>query len=59
MAVMEILMPFLHLLERYNGMVMTPAAAPEEMPVADPFADTFKSTLEVAPPPALTLVANR
>jgi len=59
MAGMEILMPFLHLLERYNGMVMTPADAPVEAPAQDPFADAFKSTLEAAPPPALTLAANR
>jgi len=56
---MEILMPFLHLLERYNGMVITPADAPVEAPAQDPFADAFKSTLEAAPPPALTLAANR
>lgn len=57
---MEILMPFLHLLERYNGMVMTPAPqTPEAAQVDDPFKDAFKGALEVAAPPALTLVANR
>jgi hypothetical protein len=57
MAAMEILMPFLHLLERYNGMVMTPA--PEETPAKDPFEGAFKKALEAVPPPALTLVAKR
>ena len=53
-------MPFLHLLERYNGMAMTPAPeAPETAPAEDPFKDAFRSALEVAAPPALTLVANR
>ena len=53
-------MPFLHLLERYNGMVMTPAPqTPEAAQVDDPFKDAFKGALEVAAPPALTLVANR
>jgi hypothetical protein len=57
---MEILMPFLHLLERYNGMAMTPAPeASETAPAEDPFKDAFKSALDVAASPALTLVANR
>jgi hypothetical protein len=57
---MEILMPFLHLLERYNGMAMTPAPeAPEAAQAEDPFKDAFKGALEAAAPPALTLVANR
>jgi hypothetical protein len=53
---MEIFVPFLQILERYNGMAMRPA--PEktaEKPAEDPFAGAF----EIATPPTLTLVANR
>jgi len=53
-------MPFLQLLERYNGMAMTAAPeAPETAHAEDPFKDAFKNALEGAAPPALTLVAKR
>jgi hypothetical protein len=56
---MQILMPFLHVLERYNGMRMAPAPEPHtETSAEDPFKDTFKSLLDSAAP-ALTLVSNR
>ena len=52
-------MPFLHLLERHNGMTMKPAPDAPQQPerAADPFQDAFKSVLEDRP--ALTLVAKR
>jgi hypothetical protein len=53
---MEIFVPFLQMLERYNGMTMTPAPEkPVEAPAEDPFADAF----EIVARPKLTLVANR
>lgn len=56
---MQILMPFLQVFERYNGMVMTPAPeAPAESPKEDPFQDTFRDMLDRMPP-TLTLVAKR
>ncbi|HWE07406.1 MAG TPA: hypothetical protein VG274_11895 [Rhizomicrobium sp.] len=53
---MEIFVPFLQMLERYNGMTMTPAPEkPVEAPAEDPFAGAF----EIVARPKLTLVANR
>ena len=56
---MQILMPFMQILERYNGMLMAPAPdAPAKPPAEDPFKDAFRDVLDRAPP-ALTLVAKR
>jgi hypothetical protein len=57
MPAMQILMPFLQILERYNGMLMAPVPR-AETPGEDPFKDAFKDVLDRAPP-ALTLVAKR
>ena len=53
----QIVVPFLQMLERYNGMAMTPVEtdALEEAIAAAPAEETFDET----PAPVLTLVANR
>lgn len=54
---MQIFVPFLEMIERYNGMAMTPAAqdAPREADLDLP----LLPLLEEPVPPALTLAANR
>jgi len=54
---MQIVTPFLQMLERYNGMMMEPAStdALEEAVATAPLEDLFEAT----PQPALTLVASR
>ncbi|HWA04137.1 MAG TPA: hypothetical protein VG819_11500 [Rhizomicrobium sp.] len=54
---MQILTPFLEMLERYNGMAMRPAADPA--PAKDPLDLPLVSLLQDPPAPALTRAANR
>lgn len=59
---MPIVMPFLQMLERYNGMMMTPVEtdALEEAIAAAPIEDQNAPDIaEESPPPRLTLVASR
>ena len=59
---MHIAMPFLQMLERYNGMLMTPVEtdALEEAIAAAPVEDqNAEDVAAEIPPPRLTLVASR
>jgi hypothetical protein len=57
---MQIVVPFLQMLERYNGMTMAPQDALEEAIAAAPIEDAAGEELTTGiPAPQLTLVASR
>jgi hypothetical protein len=61
---MHVVMPFLQMLERYNGMMMAPVEtdALEEAIAAAPIEDQNaedEGVVAEGPPPRLTLVASR
>ena len=56
---MQIVVPFLQMLERYNGMAMTPAVETDTLEEAIAAAPADVVVTEEAPAPVLKLVANR